>query len=374
VAEKARVAGASGAAGEAEPPALLSSPRTEISEELIKAEPESVEETFDDNQIEISEEEDEAEVIEELDAVEVVESPIDPLELDDLPESIEPELVGPADLQATFADPVLAGPLPASTRPPSGGRSPVGPNGRPAARMAPEQLDADDDLLFDEGPETALLGNEFDDIDLDPDAELPEIEPLEIDPDVEFGPGPARRDGPGAGRPTAGPKLVPSRASDDELMSFDELDAVDLGDGEMAAASNDPYVGGDATLDADDNPEMVGAIRFNDAETALGTGDHARAVALLEEAYDNGFDVAELHAMLAYARFMASGGDLETAQHAFELLEYAQQMDPSLDLVHAYRGAIHKALGQTAPAREALERALELNPYCELAIQLLDQL
>jgi tetratricopeptide (TPR) repeat protein len=232
-----------------------------------------------------------------------------------------------------------------------------------------------------------VLGTEFDELDLDPDALLPDLDALDIDPDVEFGGGhnatgalhaPTGRAGSRApGGNTGGrPMLVTSApaAGDDELMSFDELDAVDLGDGEMAAASNDPYVGTDATVDADDNPEMIGAIRFNEAETALGNGEHPRAVALLEEAYDNGFDVAELHAMLAYARFMASGGDLETAQHAFELLEYAQQMDPSLDLVHAYRGAIHKTLGQLGPAREALGRALELNPYCELAIQLMDQL
>jgi tetratricopeptide (TPR) repeat protein len=49
-------------------------------------------------------------------------------------------------------------------------------------------------------------------------------------------------------------------------------------------------------------------------------------------------------------------------------------MDPSLDLVHAYRGAIYRALGQPTRAREALDRALELNPYCELAMQIMDSL
>ena len=60
-------------------------------------------------------------------------------------------------------------------------------------------------------------------------------------------------------------------------------------------------------------------------------------------------------------------------QHArFELLDYAQQMDPSLDLVHAYRGAIHRAQGDIPQAREALDRALELNPSCELAMEIMD--
>jgi tetratricopeptide (TPR) repeat protein len=106
----------------------------------------------------------------------------------------------------------------------------------------------------------------------------------------------------------------------------------------------------------------------------MSQGDFPRAVTLLEDAYDNGFDVAELHAMLAYARFVASGQDMQTAKHAFELLDYAQNMDPSLDLVHAYRGAIYQALDDPQRAREALDRALELNPYCEFAMEVMDQL
>ena len=213
--------------------------------------------------------------------------------------------------------------------------------------------------------------SDLDGLDLDPDGDLDDLDGIELSPGADLDPSATIADP--VGDPSPPPMMDEPAQSEDDLMSFDELDAVDLGDGEMVAASNDPF-GGEATENADDNPEMVGAIRFNEAETALGAGDHARAVALLEEAYENGFDVAELHAMLAYARFRASGQDLETAQHAFELLDYAQNMDPSLDLVHAYRGAIHKALGQNDQARDALSRALELNPYCELAMQLMDQL
>jgi hypothetical protein len=360
--------------------------RSEVSQELVKAEPESIEETFDDNQIELSEEDELA--IEELDdVVEVVDSTsAERLDLDEVPDSIEPELLTPADLgspmdsggvvlgddlRATFAEPLVSRPLGTGTAPPNGAPrvAPAGP-----ARVAPARQDqaaaglgADDDLMLEDD----ASADDLDDLDLDPDAMLPDLDALEVDPDLEFG----SASSSGRGRTQGRPMLVqPKTAGDDELVDFDELDAVDLGDGEMAAASNDAFTGGEPTIDGDDNPEMMGAMRFNEAESALGTGDHGRAVALLEEAYDNGFDVAELHAMLAYARFMASGGDLETAQHAFELLDYAQQMDPSLDLVHAYRGAIHKTLGRIGPAREALGRALELNPYCELAIQLMDSL
>ena len=47
-------------------------------------------------------------------------------------------------------------------------------------------------------------------------------------------------------------------------------------------------------------------------------------------------------------------------------------MDPSLDLVHAYRGAIFRSIGDAGQARTSLQRALELNPYCELAMQIMD--
>ncbi len=160
-----------------------------------------------------------------------------------------------------------------------------------------------------------------------------------------------------------------------DLMGFDDLDGIDLGDGGGDPLSGPArHVGSEATFEAPADPEMLGAVRFSQAETALGQGEFVAAVALLEEAYESGFDVAELHAMLAYARFEAANHDPETGDHALELLDYAQTMDPSLDMVHAYRGAIYRALGQPQRAREALDRALELNPYCELAMQIMDTL
>lgn len=166
----------------------------------------------------------------------------------------------------------------------------------------------------------------------------------------------------------------PSLAGANDLMGFDELDGIELGPGGSPLDGPARHAGAESTMEQDANPEMIGAVRFNEAEIAMAGADWAQAVGLLEEAYDSGFDVAELHAMLAYARFQASGGDRETADHALELLDYAQTMDPSLDLVHAYRGAIYSALRQPDRAREALDRALELNPYCELAMQIMDTL
>lgn len=201
------------------------------------------------------------------------------------------------------------------------------------------------------------------DLDLDPDL-APDLEA-----DLELLEGGEETDNPVEAAPG------------EDLVDFDELDGIDLERGPAvvevpAAFPAEPasYVGPESTMEEDQDPEMVGAMRFNEAEAALGVGDYDQAVALLEDAYENGFDVAELHAMLAYARFMSSGEDPDTAQHALELLDYAQQMDPSLDLVHAYRGAIYRALHQPQRAREALDRALELNPYCELAMQIMDSL
>jgi len=159
----------------------------------------------------------------------------------------------------------------------------------------------------------------------------------------------------------------PTSPEGTDLIDFAELDGVDLG-------LNGVEVVDPLTELPPSESEIVGARRFNEAETAMADGDYPEVVSLLESAYKKGFDVAELHAMLAYARFMASGQLPTTAQHAFELLDYAQSMDPSLDLVHAYRGAIFQAIAKPQQAREALGRALELNPYCQLAIELMDQL
>lgn len=247
-----------------------------------------------------------------------------------------------------------------------------------------DEADVDDGLLDLAELDDVDLGSELMAAPAAHSEGLDEIEELELDPDAS-----------GAG-PLGG------SASDDGLMSFDDLDEIDLGGaapappnlenlgpgtpalgarapgapapGAPAPGANGTHSESEATFRQSNNPEVLGAMRFNEAESALSTGDFPGAVALLEEAYDNGFDVAELHAMLAYSRFMAAGKDSETAAHAFELLEYAQNMDPSLDLTHAYRGAIHQGLGSADKARDSLSRALELNPYCDLAIQLMDQL
>jgi len=178
-----------------------------------------------------------------------------------------------------------------------------------------------------------------------------------------------------------------------DLLSPEELDALDLAANArsqqvptgsvptLSSRSLPPPTGPRRTTSeappaaGAENPEIVGAIRFNEAETAMAAKDYGRATELLEDAFKHGFDVAELHAMLAYARFVRAGaGPSPTATHALELLDYAESMDPSLDLVHAYRGAILFAIHQPAAARAALQRALELNPYSEIAIHWMDRL
>ncbi|MEM9461165.1 MAG: DUF4388 domain-containing protein [Myxococcota bacterium] len=158
----------------------------------------------------------------------------------------------------------------------------------------------------------------------------------------------------------------------DDPLDFADLDEIDLNaESDEAPGLDDP----DLDLSEDDlGGDVMGALRFNEGQSAVAEQRWAEAVSALEQAYEAGFDVAELHAMLAYARFQASGHDEHTAVHAFELLDYAQQMDPSLDLVYAYRAAIHKAQGDIPQAREAGDRALELNPYCELAMEIMDSL
>jgi hypothetical protein len=210
----------------------------------------------------------------------------------------------------------------------------------------------------------------FEEEAIDDEALLEEVDDLELseldgDLDADLG-----LSAPLPKAPAAVVTATPSpRAGADDLLDLEDLDDVDLGGDEAARPAPAPAP---APAPEDEPEDMMAALRFTEGQTAVAEGRWDDAVALLERAYDGGFDVAELHAMLAFARFQASGEDEQTALHAFELLDYAQQMDPSLDLVYAYRGAIHRAQGDLPQAREALDRALELNPYCELAMEIMD--
>jgi tetratricopeptide (TPR) repeat protein len=62
------------------------------------------------------------------------------------------------------------------------------------------------------------------------------------------------------------------------------------------------------------------------------------------------------------------------AEHALELLGYAEEMNPGLSLVYAYRASVLITLGDRRGAQEAAQRALDLDPYDELAIDVMDTL
>jgi tetratricopeptide (TPR) repeat protein len=193
--------------------------------------------------------------------------------------------------------------------------------------------------------------------------------------------------------------------SADELVGLDELDDIDLG-GELAdagdldgveldlAASEGPLdlgeaddidlgdVDADLALDGSFDPEAtlegdvetVAALHFSDGETAIAEGRWSDAVGHLESAYEQGVDVAELHALLAWGRFKASGDSAEMANHALELLSYAEEMSPNSAMIHGYRSAILLSLGDRAGAQDAAQRALDIDPYDELAIDVMDKL
>jgi len=164
-----------------------------------------------------------------------------------------------------------------------------------------------------------------------------------------------------------------------------ELDDVDLGDVDLG----DVDLGGDGDeSDLDDLAQLadfddlaldeehgdIGGARYQEAVAAMNEGDYASACTLFEDAYQNGYDVAVLHAALAFSRYRAAGANPAAAQDALELLDYAEQREPDLDLTHAYRGAVLLGLGASDSARESFERALEINPYCEIAIQYINNM
>jgi tetratricopeptide (TPR) repeat protein len=177
--------------------------------------------------------------------------------------------------------------------------------------------------------------------------------------------------------------LEATTAIRDELMDLDELDDIDLGDnlplegaadlGEDAATLGagldyDP----DATSTAD--AETLGAMQFADGEFAIAEARWDQAIVHLEAAYEHGVDVAELHTYLAWARFQASGESPEMADHALELLAYAEDMNPNLAVVFSYRSAVLLSLADNAGAQDAAQQALDIDPYDELAIDVMDRL
>jgi tetratricopeptide (TPR) repeat protein len=208
---------------------------------------------------------------------------------------------------------------------------------------------ADDDDL---GDDDDVIGDaDLDDIDLD--AGLDDLGDLEADEDLVM-----EEDGDAEGTDAG-----------DSLMDMDELDDIDLDGGDETDGGDDA-----GAQSPDEDPEVVGAMRFSEGEMALQSDDFGRAVELFEAAYENGVDVAELHAMLAYARFKTADTDPEMAEHALDLLSYAAELNENLDIIHAYRGAILYATGDSDGAREAAQRALDINPYADLAMELMDRL
>jgi tetratricopeptide (TPR) repeat protein len=154
-------------------------------------------------------------------------------------------------------------------------------------------------------------------------------------------------------------------AAADELVGLEELDDIDLPPDE---AGFDP----DETSEAD--AETMGALHFSDGQGAIAERRWAEAITHFESAYAHGIDVAELHALLAWARFQASDESPTMADHALELLAYAGEIDPHLAMVHAYRSAVLLALGDSAGAQDAAQAALDIDPYDELAIDVMDKL
>jgi tetratricopeptide (TPR) repeat protein len=133
----------------------------------------------------------------------------------------------------------------------------------------------------------------------------------------------------------------------------------------------------DALLDVEDETgnedDLEGARAYGRAESALAAGQWASAAALFERAFNAGFDSAELHAHLAWCRWNADPTP-EMGDHALQLLDYATSLEPQLDLVHGYRAAVLVTLGDPAGARQAARRALDLNPYNDVANDVVDRL
>ncbi len=168
----------------------------------------------------------------------------------------------------------------------------------------------------------------------------------------------------------------------DELIGIDELDGLELRGIDDKAAPADPTEevqvllpnAAAAAARAGQGVAPGGAMEFAQGEQAFAEKRWLQAIQHLEVAYERGVDVAELHAMLAWARFRASEEAPEMGQHALDLLDYAEEMNPNLAMIFAYRAAVLLAAGDRAGAQEAAQRALDIDPYDVLAIDVMDTL
>ncbi|MFV8755489.1 tetratricopeptide repeat protein [Nannocystaceae bacterium ST9] len=217
-----------------------------------------------------------------------------------------------------------------------------------AAAKLDDLGDIDEDLMID-GEAVDLAGDDELD-DLPPlDAELPPEDEDATDADLD------------ADADLALDAELPPEGDEDEMVGLDELDDIELEGGAAPAASQSRVEG-------------PGAGEFGQGEVALAEGRWDEATAHFERAYEQGVDVAELHAMLAWSRFKASAEAPDMAEHALELLGYAEEMNQALAMVFAYRAAVLVTLGDRQNALDAAQRALDLDPYDELAIDVMDTL
>jgi hypothetical protein len=266
-------------------------------------------------------------------------------------EELEDEL--DEDEELTAAESAHPTEIPTDHTPDTGVPSPAASASNLVALAA--DLEVDDDLALDGSLDEAL-----DALDSELPLDAPIDDPLGDDPLDETG--------------LDEPLPPEDLAAAAELVGLEDLDDIDLAlDGDDAPAAVD-HAGFDVDETADVDAATMGALHFSDGEAAIAERRYAEAITHLEAAYENGIDAAELHTLLAWARFEASGETPEMANHALDLLAYAEEMNPNLAMVHAYRSAVLLSLGDQAGAQDAAQAALDIDPYDELAIDVMDKL
>jgi len=373
-------------------------------EPAIRAEPTTLdgslldldEESFDD-EVELLDDEEMVEMVEEVEEVEEVDDlpDVDDLDLgdiDDLPDLDDLDLSDIDDLALPEPEPA-----PSTTPAPEDSLEAIPIDELSALEEVdeidldelsgidelPDLADVDDDIAevsaLEEFDEVSMIEEVVDDEEID-DIDLDDIDLGDIDADIDD-----LNDQLGDLDDIADNIDLGALDELDELddLDLDDIDDLDLGDIDLGDGDDKGISDNDlddlANLDfdelaVDEGSGDIGGARYQDAVAAMNEGDYASACTLFEDAYQNGYDVPVLHAALAFSRYRAAGGNPAAAQDALDLLAYAEQREPELDLVHAYRGAVLLGLGATDSARESFERAVEINPYCEIAIQYINNM
>jgi CheY-like chemotaxis protein/tetratricopeptide (TPR) repeat protein len=139
-------------------------------------------------------------------------------------------------------------------------------------------------------------------------------------------------------------------------------------------ASGDVELIGEAPDPAAELQGRVGEIGLAEAKFQLGEEllreqQYEAAHQLFQEAVKIYGQAAQFHAYLGWSRFQMQPDDPASVEAAFEAIQKAIKLNPTVDKSYLFSGYIYKALGRMGEAETHFEKAVQCNPDCTEALR-----